>query len=196
VHRILLIRHGEAAKSPIDADPGLTELGHQQAHTLAEELIQTLPDPDAVTLISSPKSRAMQTALPVATRWGKTVKEEEAVIEIPSPVGVALTERGEWIQELLVGNWSALTPLQLQWRKNITHYLHQLDAPEHSGTAHTFLVFCHFMVINSVVASIRGDDRVAQFYPDYTSRTELLLGDGQLGLVDLGREKSSGNLIR
>lgn len=196
MHRIILIRHGEAGKSATDADPALTALGHQQAKALAEELGQQTNTPESVSLISSPKTRALQTALPVAKRWKKDIAEEPAVIEIPSPLGMPLAERGEWIQELLQGSWSALTPAQHVWRENIIAFLQQLKAPGPTGAPHTLLVFCHFMVINSVVAAIRGDDRVTQFHPDYTSRTELRLTEEKLTLAKLGREKRSGNLIR
>ena len=196
MHRIILIRHGEAAKSPTTADPGLTELGHQQAHTLASALARDFTDPGSVTLISSPKTRALQTAIPIAQRWNKEVAEAEDVIEIPSPGGLPLAQRGRWIKDFLTASWSDLSPVQHLWRENIIRFLQQLEPQSEAPTGATSLVFCHFMVINSVVAHIRGDDRVAQFHPDYTSRTEILLDKGNLNLAELGAEKNSGNLIQ
>ena len=196
MHRIILIRHGEAAKTPTNADPGLTELGHQQARALATALEQKFTDPVSVSLISSPKTRALQTAIPVAQRWNKEVEEAEDVIEIPSPEGVPLAQRGQWIKDFLAAKWSELSPAQEIWRENIIRYLKQLEVENTSAAINTTLVFCHFMVINSVVAHIRGDDRVCQFHPDYTSRTEIILEKGQLRLDALGAEKDSGNLIQ
>lgn len=193
-HRIILIRHGEAAKSPENEDPGLTTLGHQQAHVLADTLSRQFIQPGTVSLVSSPKSRALQTAIPTASAWQKKVTEDPAVIEIPSPQGLPLKERGQWIQTLLHAHWSDITPAQKVWRERTIAFLRQLG--ETPDSAETTLVFCHFMVINSVVAAIKGDDRVVQFHPDYTSCTELSLKSGELGLVSLGREKSGGTRIQ
>ncbi|MFV8782086.1 histidine phosphatase family protein [Microbulbifer sp. SA54] len=196
-HRIILIRHGEADKSPEDADPGLTATGHQQAQSLSKQLSQLFPEPERVGLVSSPKTRALQTAIPTASAWQKKIVEEPAVIEIPSPQGLPLAERGKWIQALLHSSWSTITPAQQVWRERTIAFLRQLGSTcTGADTMATTLVFCHFMVINSVVAAIRGDDRVAQFHPDYTSCTELSLVSGDLWLVELGREKNSGNRIR
>lgn len=177
--RILLIRHGEAAKGPTIPDPELTELGHQQAEQLARNLSGSMP----FALISSPKTRALQTAQPLADIWQCTVNIESAVTEIPSPEGMPLSERGQWIRALLGSDWNELDERQLAWRRNIWNYLLQLE----EDTA----IFCHFMVINSVVAHVRDDKRIKQFRPDYTSVTELQLARGDLELIRLGRERSS-----
>lgn len=193
-HRIILIRHGEAAKSPENEDPGLTTLGHQQAHVLADTLSRQFIQPGTVSLVSSPKSRALQTAIPTASAWQKKVTEDPAVIEIPSPQGLPLKERGQWIQTLLHAHWSDITPAQKVWRERTIAFLRQLG--ETPDSAETTLVFCHFMVINSVIADIRNDLKVAQFHPDYTSRTELSLADGTLKVIELGDERDIDNLVQ
>lgn len=192
MHRIILIRHGEAAKSATDADPGLTELGHQQAHDLVSTLDAEFSGGRGVSLVSSPKARALQTAVPIANHWQKKVQKEPAVIEVPSPGGITLAERGEWIRQLLSGSWAMLEPAQKIWREGVISYLKSLQQADHHAT----LVFCHFMVINSVVAALFGDDKVAQFHPDYTSCTELTLVDGNLEIVKLGRERALDNRIQ
>lgn len=179
VTRILLIRHGEAAKGPGIADPVLTELGHHQARKLAEQLAESAP----LALVSSPKLRAQQTAQPIADKWRQSIAIEEAVIEIPSPEGIALADRVTWLRTLLDSEWDDNSPQIADWRKRSMHFLQQLQ----QDTA----IFCHFMVINSVVAQIRGDRRVQQFRPDYASVTELALDNGELTIQRLGREKSS-----
>ncbi|MFD1218218.1 MULTISPECIES: histidine phosphatase family protein [Microbulbifer] len=186
MHRIILIRHGEAAKSNTDADPRLTELGQQQAHELASWLDSEFPGGSGVKLVSSPKARALQTAFPTADRWQCEVREEPAVVEVPSPQGVGLAKRGHWIKQLLAGSWNTLEPAQQVWREGLINYLKSHQDSNH----HVSLVFCHFMVINAVVAALRNDDKVAQFYPDYTSCTELALKDGDLEIVKLGRERT------
>ncbi|MCW8127793.1 histidine phosphatase family protein [Microbulbifer halophilus] len=177
--KILLVRHGEAAKSPRDADPGLTELGQRQARELAERYARS----ERFSLVSSPKARAQQTAQPLADRWQAPVSIEEAVIEIPSPPDVPLHRRGDWLRGLLESEWDKKDALQSGWRRNTIDYLAQLQ----QDTA----VFCHFMVLNSVVAHIRGDRRVRQFRPDYTSVTELSLDGGKLEIRRLGAERRS-----
>ncbi|HEY8568660.1 phosphoglycerate mutase family protein [Microbulbifer sp.] len=196
MHQILLIRHGEAAKSPTDADPGLTPLGQRQAETLADDLDRQFPGGEGVRLVSSPKTRARQTAIPVAGRWQARVDEQHNVIEIPSPEGMPLAERGQWIRTLLKSRWDTLSPAQGNWREDITDYLLQLASTRDEGRFHTTLVFCHFMVINSVVAAIRNDLQVVQFYPDYASQTHLAIDDGKLHLVQLGQETNIGSLIQ
>ncbi|WP_066963413.1 histidine phosphatase family protein [Microbulbifer sp. Q7] len=197
LHEIVLIRHGEAAKSATDPDPGLTALGQQQAQALVDDVGSRYPGGEGVRIISSPKSRTLQTALPLATHWGHEILQAPDVIEIPSPEGMPLAQRGDWIRHLLHSEWDSLSASQAHWRERLIAFLLSLDS--HSGkmvsdsggafsdNAHTSLVFCHFMVINSVVAQLRGDRKITQFYPDYTSQTHLKLDNGTLSLVELGR---------
>ncbi|WP_226704204.1 histidine phosphatase family protein [Microbulbifer elongatus] len=197
MHQIILIRHGEAAKSAVDADPGLTPQGQQQAEALIASLDASFPGGEGVQLISSPKSRALQTAIPVATHWNKEVQQAEDVIEIPSPMGMSLAGRGAWIRQLLHSNWESLDAAQDQWRKGVIRYLMSLDShpqsPENAQQIqpHTTLVFCHFMVINSVVAALRNDSKVAQFFPDYTSQTRFGLNKDTLKIIELGKERDA-----
>lgn len=177
--KILLVRHGEAAKSPRDPDPGLTELGHRQAGELAERYARA----ERFALVSSPKARARQTASPLADLWQVPVAIEDAVVEIPSPEDVPLHRRGDWLRGLLEGEWDEQDSLQSGWRRDTIDYLLQVGR----DTA----IFCHFMVINSVVAHIRGDRSVRQFRPDYTSVTELVLDGGKLEIATLGAERRS-----
>lgn len=192
MHRIVLIRHGEAAKSATDPDPGLTETGHGQARALVDTFTADYAGGDNVQLVSSPKKRALQTARPIAGIWERPVEQAPAVIEIPSPQGLPLARRGAWIQELLDSRWSQLEPAQQLWRQHTLDFLKSLADSRY----HTTLVFCHFVVINSVVAAVRNDDRVVQFHPDYTSMTELYLDKGELRLVELGRERRIENAIQ
>ncbi|MEW5248720.1 histidine phosphatase family protein [Microbulbifer discodermiae] len=177
--RILLIRHGEAAKAPGVEDPRLTPLGEQQADTLVQRLAQKRP----LALVSSPKARAQQTAMPLSRAWHQPMTIEPRVTEIPSPRELPLAQRGRWIRELLQRQWDQLEDHQLGWRREIMDYLVRLQADA--------AVVCHFMVINSVVAAIRRDSKILQFRPDYTSVTELQLQEGSLTLVQCGEARTS-----
>ncbi|MBY6211964.1 histidine phosphatase family protein [Microbulbifer agarilyticus] len=198
MHEIVLIRHGEAAKSPTDDDPGLTALGHKQAEQLAGHLNVLYPGGQGVRLMSSPKSRARQTAEPIASLWQKPLEQLNDVIEIPSPEGVSLAQRGDWIQAFLNSNWNDLTVAQHAWRNGIIRALKSIESrpTQTSGPVETTLVFCHFMVINAVIAEIRQDARIAQFRPDYTSQTRLSLDNDVLTIVELGLERHAPHRIQ
>ena len=82
---IYLVRHGEAAASwGQSADPGLSELGQQQAEQAASHLLATVPQD--LQLISSPLARALETAQPLARALGKPITRNDIFREIPAPV--------------------------------------------------------------------------------------------------------------
>ncbi|WP_444924509.1 histidine phosphatase family protein [Microbulbifer sp. DLAB2-AF] len=175
--KILLARHGEAEKGPLIPDPTLTTLGHKQASTLAQSFTENTD----LNIVSSPKIRAQQTAQPLAEKWRKIVTLENRVSEIPTPKGVTLQQRLPWLRSLLDQNWDPNNTQQKKWRDGIIHYL--LSVQEDT------IVFCHFMVINSVVAHVLDNSKIQQFRPDYTSITELKLLNEKLNLVRLGSER-------
>ena len=104
---ILLIRHGQTAANR-DAllvgriDPPLTELGEAQAERLGERLQGSNPS----FILSSPLSRARQTADAIAVSTGLTVKTEDRLIEM---------NYGEWdgmpIADVPIDVWR-------QWRSD------------------------------------------------------------------------------
>ncbi|MEM9360907.1 MAG: phosphoglycerate mutase family protein, partial [Pseudomonadota bacterium] len=70
---IYLVRHGEAAATWAQSpDPGLSQLGHQQAHDVAQALAPKL-DSIEVSLITSPMLRARETAQPLANQLQQDV---------------------------------------------------------------------------------------------------------------------------
>ena len=104
---ILLIRHGQTAANR-DAllvgriDPPLTELGEAQAQRLGARLQGSNPS----SILSSPLSRARQTAEAIAASTGLTVKTEDRLIEM---------NYGEWdgmpIADVPIDVWR-------QWRSD------------------------------------------------------------------------------
>ncbi|WP_444946316.1 histidine phosphatase family protein [Microbulbifer sp. VTAC004] len=177
--RILLARHGEAAKGDNILDPPLTKLGFIQA----EELAQKLAIQGRLKITSSPKLRAKQTAEPLARIWGASIEVVNLVTEIPTPEGILSSQRLPWIRSLLNKEWTISDKQQKEWRNGIQRYL--LSITEDT------IVFCHFMVINSIVAYIHKSQKIQQFRPEYTSITELTIQNNQLYLVSLGKEKDS-----
>ena len=76
--RLYLIRHGRPGAGFAEAvDPGLDEIGREQARTIAEELSSLGP----LSLITSPLKRARETALPFETRWGIAAHVESRIAE-------------------------------------------------------------------------------------------------------------------
>ncbi|MCO1334580.1 histidine phosphatase family protein [Microbulbifer sp. OS29] len=177
--KIFLVRHGEADKGVNVPDPALTELRHKQSESLANKLSTQ----EKIHLISSPKLRAQQTAKPLADLWDVKVVIEDAVTEIPAPQGLPLGQRLTWIRTFLDSDWDQIDQQQSAWRRRINDFLATISKDT--------IVFCHFMVINSVVAHLRGHQKVKQFRPDYTSITELHNNRIGLHLVSLGEEKGS-----
>ncbi|MFA0812480.1 histidine phosphatase family protein [Microbulbifer epialgicus] len=177
--RIFLVRHGEAEKGANIHDPTLTKLGQQQATALAQSYSNIKP----LKLISSPKLRAQQTAQPLANTWNVPIIIEESMTEIPTPCGLALQQRIPWVRDLINQEWNKNDKQQTEWRERINNYL--LSLTEDS------IIFCHFMVINSVIATIRQDCKVQQFRPDYTSMTKIQIVESGLVLMELGNDKES-----
>ena len=187
--RLYVVRHGKPAAvwGEADDDPGLDETGKAQAVAVAEKLM-ALPDdkrPDAV--VSSPLRRCRETAQPLADRLGVDVCIEPAVGEIPTPAGLAASERPAWLRAAFAGTWSAIIgDIDYdRWRRD-TH-------KAVTGMART-AVFSHFVAINGLVSVLRGDERVIGFRPDHTSVTTLETDGGALTLVELGAEAVTGVL--
>ena len=175
---IFLVRHGEAAAAwGQDPDPGLSELGKQQATAATEKLLPKLGD--AIQVISSPLLRAQETARPLIE-----VRQAELVInnafrEIPAPVPLA--ERQTWLRGFMQQTWSEQPEELLQWRATALAQLQQLTTPT--------VVFSHFLVLNAVVGAIEAHSETLFFWPDNASITHLELGsNGELSLVALGKQ--------
>lgn len=174
---IFLVRHGEAAASWGQAsDPGLSELGIQQAHAAAQTL-QPMVDA-GIRLVSSPLARALETATPLATALAAPVEVNDAFREILAPV--PLSERQAWLRQFMQQQWDEQPESLHQWRARASGQLLQLDR--------SAVVFTHFLVINAVVGQIAGDGKTLHFWPDNASITHLRCSEGRLELVSLGAQ--------
>ena len=83
--RIYLVRHGRASAGwDTDIDPGLDDLGRQQAEETAIILAQLSP----MKLVSSPMLRCQQTAGFLSAKWDNAnVNVESLGTELPPPDG-------------------------------------------------------------------------------------------------------------
>ncbi len=175
---IFLVRHGEAAAAwGQDADPGLSDLGRQQATQATEKLLPKLGD--AVQVISSPLLRAQETARPLLEARRAELLINTAFREIPAPV--PLTERKTWLRGFMKQRWSEQPEELLRWRDQALAQLQQLAEPT--------VVFSHFLVLNAIVGAIEARPETLVFWPDNASITQLdINSSGELTLVELGAQ--------
>lgn len=178
-----LVRHGRAAAGwDSDPDPGLDPLGREQAMAVARRLSPIGP----LQVVSSPLLRCRQTAFPLAAAWGADVRVEPAVAEIPSPDGVAMADRVEWLRAAMGGPWAALGDEYTTFRDGVVAAVAALTVDT--------VVFSHFVAINAVIGAAIGDDRLVIRSLDNCSVTVVEVIDGGLRLVEGGHEADT--LIR
>ncbi len=181
--RIHLVRHGRAAAGwDTDPDPGLDELGREQSMAVARRLAPLGP----LAVVSSPLLRCQQTAFPLATAWKARVAIDPAVAEIPSPDGVAMADRVEWLRAAMGGTWADLGSPFTDFRDGVASAVTALTADT--------VVFSHFVAINAVIGAALGDDRLVIRSLDNCSVTVVDVTDGVLRLVEGGHEADT--LIR
>jgi broad specificity phosphatase PhoE len=175
--RIYIVRHGKAAASfGESADPGLDDLGRQQAEATARTLAKLTP----MKLLTSPLKRARETSLPLAALWKRDAIVENAVTEIPSPSGLGLAGRAEWLHGFMRGSWRGASPELATWRETcIAALVAQKD---------DVVIFSHFIAINVAAGAGLGDDRVILFPPDYGSVTVLETDGERLHLRERGAQ--------
>lgn len=180
---IRLVRHGRAAAGwDRDRDPDLDDLGRSQASTVADRLAPLGP----LDVVTSPLLRCRSTAAPLAERWSVHVRVEPRVAEIPSPAGVAMSDRVAWLRDAMAGTWTELGERYTAYRDDVVAAVVALE--------HDSVVFSHFVAINTVIGACLGDDRLVIRRLDNTSVTVVEVGPAGLRLVEGGHEADT--LIR
>ena len=176
MHRIYLVRHGEAS-SGIEGhvDPGLSEKGRQQAEQAAAELSLL----NRIPVFSSPLARAQETAIPLCKKWHQTATIEKRIAEIPF-ANNDLRERAVWLRGVMKLNWQELPDDLLQWRERMIGCL--LEQPT------SCVMYSHLVAINILVGAATDTDALISFRPDNCSITEFEVSDAQLKLVQRGSE--------
>ena len=86
---------------------------------------------------TSPLLRCRNTAEPFRQRRGVEALVKEAVREIPSPLGMATSERADWLRSAMDGTWSDLGGEFVAFRD---HLVERIAAIEHDT-----VVFSHFL---------------------------------------------------
>ncbi len=175
--RIYMVRHGKAAAGfGEDMDPGLDDLGRQQAEDVAAKLKSLGPYP----IISSPLKRTQETAAPLARLWHQAPAIEICVAEIPSPKGMSLEERVVWLRQFMAGSWLDAPPELAKWRQQCVGSIAALK--------HDAVVFSHYVAINVLMGMAVGDDKVVVFSPENCSVTTFDNTGGKLDLIEKGSE--------
>ena len=174
---IYLVRHGQATEHWDQADdPGLSELGRQQAADAATRLLERIEP--GIRLVSSPMQRARETARPLAEALDSEVAIAEPFREIPTPVQRG--DRQTWLNGIARQRWNEQEPMVRDWRRSLLDRLRQVREPS--------VVFTHFMVLNAIVSELTDDGRVVCFLPDNASVTTLRWASDDLQLVELGHQ--------
>ena len=174
--KIYLVRHGKAATGwGLEVDPGLDDLGRSQAQAAAEILAPLGPLP----IISSPRARAQETAMPLAKIWGIDPAIEDRVGEIRFPAEKS-ANKVEWLKKIMVDHWPNLDRNLQQWRRGVIEALLSIK--------NDTVVFTHYIAINVAVGRATDDDRVVCFRPDNASVTILETHGNSLNLVNRGNE--------
>jgi broad specificity phosphatase PhoE len=179
VPRLYLVRHGRAAAGyGADPDPGLDDLGREQAEAMAERLAPLGPVP----MLTSPLQRTRQTAAALERRWNTMAVVDAAVAEIPAPSD-DLAERHAWISEALGSTWTELGPRYTSWRTMVTDLLLRLREDT--------VVVTHFVAINAAIGVATGDDRVMCVPVDNASVTILDHDHHTLSVVEVGGQDTT-----
>jgi broad specificity phosphatase PhoE len=187
VTRVHLVRHGRAAAGwDRDPDPGLDDVGRAQATSAADRL-ELLAAPSPLTVITSPLRRCRHTAAVLCERWVISPRIDESIAEIPSPHGVAMSERVAWLRRAVLGTWTDLGEPYTTFRDGVVARIRGFEADT--------VVFSHFVAINAVIGACVGDDRIVIRHLDNCSITVVDVdAAGQLTLVEGGHEADT--LIR
>ena len=176
---IYLIRHGQAeAGWNMQHDPGLSDVGRQQA----SEAARALADRGPLPIIVSPLRRTRETAHEFEMKWRRPAVVDNRVAEIPSQ-GMTLEERGEWLKTLARRRWDDLDQVVQDWRRKAIQTLLEISQDT--------VVITHFMIVNAAVSWATGDGRVVCFSPLPGSRTTLERAGDALNVVELGDSGSS-----
>lgn len=176
--RVVLVRHGQPDGSwGRDPDPGLDDLGHDQASAVAELLAPLGPLP----MIVSPLRRTQQTAAPLAALWSVEPVVAPGVGELVAP-SEPQPDHATWLRSLMTGDGADAPEVMDPFRARVLGAIRTITTDA--------VVVSHFLAINAVVGAATDDDRVVCFRPAHCSRTVVEIADGRLTLVELGDEGS------
>lgn len=137
-------------------------------------------------LVASPLQRCRETAAVLGDRWGASARIEPRMAEIPSPEGVPMGKRIDWLRQAMAGTWTSLGPRYTDFRDGVAGFLTSLTTDT--------VITSHFVAINAAIGAATNNDAVVIRSLDNCSITVLDVTDGVLALVQTGHEADT--LIR
>jgi probable phosphoglycerate mutase len=177
---LILIRHAlphRVEDVAGGADPGLTDVGHQQA----ERVAKTLADLESPVLFSSPQRRARETAEPLASALGLPVTVDPGLAEYDVRgrhyIPIAEMERADpaMFRRLRDG----LLPEEVDVGAFTSRVSGALEAIASARPgAVNAVCFSHAGAINAYLASLLGLARPLTFPLDYTGITRITVSRG------------------
>jgi len=96
---------------------------------------------------------------------------DETFNEIPSK-GIANEMKQDWLKRIITMDKKILPSEIKKWDEEI--YKRVISFQNNS------IIFCHFMVINSILSNITKSDTILYFHPDYVSITKILIENSQV----------------
>jgi probable phosphoglycerate mutase len=173
--QLLLIRHALPLRSEPGqgSDPDLSEEGIEQAKRLPDALVRF----PITRLVSSPQRRSLQTAQPVADSLGLSIEVDERLAEYDRdmahyiPIEQIAAEFPEELARLASGHLPS-TVDESAFLKRINDGIRDLAASaDHEDTV---AVFTHGGVINGLLHTILGTEKILCVNVDYAGVTRLL----------------------
>jgi probable phosphoglycerate mutase len=173
--QLLLIRHALPLRSEAGqgSDPDLSAAGIEQAKRLPEALARF----PITRLVSSPQVRSIQTAAPVADALGLSVDVDERLAEYDRdmqhyiPIEQIAVEFPAELARLAQGHLPSSVD-EAAFLARINAAIGDLVAAgEHADTV---AVFSHGGVINGLLHTILGTEKILCFNVDYAGVTRLL----------------------
>jgi broad specificity phosphatase PhoE len=180
--QLLLIRHALPLRSEPGqgSDPHLSEEGIEQAKRLPDALARF----PITRLVSSPQVRSLQTAQPVADARGLRVEIDERLAEYDrdmehyTPIEQIAAEFPEELARLASGHLPSSVDEPAFLARIDAGIRDLVTAGNHDETVG---VFTHGGVINGLLHSILGTEKILCFNVDYAGVTRLLSSrDGNL----------------
>jgi probable phosphoglycerate mutase len=175
---LIFIRHAEpqrvAPGRGVPADPGLTDLGHEQAARLADWL-----EPERVdAVLSSPMRRAQETAAPIAAAHALEIEIVPGLIEYDAssdhyiPMEEMKASDDPRLKAMIEGRWEEFGADGVEaFRARVAQTLDEIIAA-HPGER--VVAVCHGGIINVASALVMEMDRHLWFEPHYTSVTRIV----------------------
>jgi broad specificity phosphatase PhoE len=197
---IVLVRHAlpvriDATPDGKPADPGLAELGVEQAGRVADALRHDKVD----ALYTSPSRRAVETAAPLSAALAMEPLLEPGIAEFdaadPSYVPVEelrASNDPRW-QRLVAGDLYSAGVDPVAFRARVVEAVERIAARHPGGRA---VLVSHSGSINAYAGHVLGADRAIWFAPAYCSITRIAISrNGRKGIVSLNETGHVRDLI-